>query len=103
MLRYRRRLSSAVRLRLWSREAGHDITERISEYHQFALECGEAEVFDYIECFYNQKRRHSTIGYPSMVEFEKRKLRMLSTEPGAGQRRQLPRSFIRTRTRCCFR
>jgi putative transposase len=28
-------------------------------------------VFDYIECFYNQKRRHSTLGYLSPVEFEK--------------------------------
>src|ERR1700722_16348136 len=29
-----------------------------------------ADVFDYIECFYNVKRRHSTIGYMSPVEFE---------------------------------
>jgi putative transposase len=28
-------------------------------------------VFDYIERFYNSKRRHSTIGYLSPVEFEK--------------------------------
>jgi len=27
-------------------------------------------VFDYIERFYNVKRRHSTIGYMSPVEFE---------------------------------
>ncbi|MGA6965982.1 MAG: IS3 family transposase [Xanthobacteraceae bacterium] len=31
----------------------------------------KADVFDYIECFYNPKRRHSTIGYLSPVEFEK--------------------------------
>ena len=30
-----------------------------------------ADVFDYIECFYNPRRRHSTIGYLSPVEFEK--------------------------------
>jgi len=30
----------------------------------------KADVFDYIECFYNIKRRHSTIGYISPVEFE---------------------------------
>jgi hypothetical protein len=30
-----------------------------------------ADVFDYIERFYNPKRRHSTIGYLSPVEFEK--------------------------------
>jgi putative transposase len=30
----------------------------------------KADVFDYIECFHNPKRRHSTIGYLSPVEFE---------------------------------
>jgi putative transposase len=30
----------------------------------------KADVFDYIECFYNPKRRHSTIGYVSPMEFE---------------------------------
>jgi len=29
-------------------------------------------VFDYIERFYNAVRRHSTIGYLSPVEFEKK-------------------------------
>src|SRR6202020_965276 len=29
-----------------------------------------ADVFDYIERFYNAKRRHSTIGYRSPLEFE---------------------------------
>src|SRR6266700_2313831 len=29
-----------------------------------------ADVFDYIERFYNPKRRHSTIGYLSPMEFE---------------------------------
>jgi putative transposase len=28
-------------------------------------------LFDYIERFYNAKRRHSTLGYLSPVEFEK--------------------------------
>jgi putative transposase len=27
-------------------------------------------VFDYVERFYNTKRRHSTIGYLSPMEFE---------------------------------
>tara|TARA_R110000787_G_C13383286_1_gene441985 strand:- start:700 stop:894 length:195 start_codon:yes stop_codon:yes gene_type:complete len=30
-----------------------------------------ADVFDYIERFYNPKRRHSTLGGISPVEFEK--------------------------------
>ena len=29
-------------------------------------------VFDYIEAFYNPKRRHSTLGYLSPAEFERR-------------------------------
>lgn len=35
--------------------------------------CGEAkmELFDYIEVFYNQRRRHSTIGYVSPAVFER--------------------------------
>ena len=31
-----------------------------------------ADVFDYIERFYNAKRRHSTIGYLSPMEFERK-------------------------------
>ena len=36
--------------------------------------CGHAkmELFDYIEVFYNQRRRHSTIGHVSPAEFERR-------------------------------
>jgi transposase InsO family protein len=35
--------------------------------------CGEAKMalFDYIEVFYNQRRRHSTIGYVSPATFER--------------------------------
>jgi putative transposase len=32
----------------------------------------KADVFDYIEGFYNARRRHSTIGYLSPIEFERR-------------------------------
>ena len=31
------------------------------------------ELFDYIEMFYNQRRRHSTLGQISPAEFERRK------------------------------
>ncbi|MCA3656957.1 MAG: IS3 family transposase, partial [Methylobacterium sp.] len=31
-----------------------------------------ADVFDYIERFYNAVRRHSTIGYVSPIEFERK-------------------------------
>ena len=33
-------------------------------------DAAKADVFDYIERFYNAKRRHSTIGYKSPMEFE---------------------------------
>lgn len=38
--------------------------------------CGQAkiELFDYLEIFYNQRRRHSTIGYVSPAVFEQRAL-----------------------------
>ncbi|MBI4444312.1 MAG: IS3 family transposase, partial [Acidobacteria bacterium] len=29
-----------------------------------------AEVFEYIEVFYNRQRRHSSLGYVSPAEFE---------------------------------
>ena len=36
--------------------------------------CGNAkrELFEYIEVFYNQRRRHSTLGYISPAVFEQR-------------------------------
>lgn len=33
-------------------------------------QAAKADVFDYIECFYNPKRRHSTIGCVSHMQFE---------------------------------
>jgi len=41
----------------------------------------KANVFDYIEWFYNATRRHSTIGYLSPVEFECRVGLALTTRP----------------------
>jgi len=31
----------------------------------------QADIFEYIEVFYNRQRRHSYLGYLSPVEFEK--------------------------------
>jgi putative transposase len=46
-------------------------TERTSNKTYRMRNEAKADVFDYIERFYNSKRRHSTIGYLSPMEFEK--------------------------------
>jgi putative transposase len=45
-------------------------TERIARKVYRTRDEAKADVFDYIERFYNTKRRHSTIGYLSPMEFE---------------------------------
>jgi putative transposase len=47
-------------------------TERIRGRVYRTRDAARADVFDYIERFYNPVRRHSTIGYLSPVEFEKK-------------------------------
>src|SRR6201986_5395751 len=46
-------------------------TERIGRKTYRSRDEARADVFDYIECFYNPKRRHSTIGYLSPMVFER--------------------------------
>ena len=46
-------------------------TERVAAKTYRSRDEAKADVFDYIECFYNA-RRHSTIGYLSPMEFERR-------------------------------
>ena len=45
-------------------------TERTARKTYRTRNEAKADVFDYIECFYNPRRRHSTIGYVSPMEFE---------------------------------
>jgi putative transposase len=45
-------------------------TERTARKTYRTRDDAKADVFDYIERFYNPRRRHSTIGYLSPVEFE---------------------------------
>lgn len=45
-------------------------TERIARRVYRSREQARADVFDYIERFYNPRRRHSTLGYISPVQFE---------------------------------
>ena len=47
-------------------------TERIGKRVYRTRDDARADVFDYIERFYNTVRRHSTIGYVSPVEFERK-------------------------------
>jgi putative transposase len=46
-------------------------TERVRRQVYRTRDAARADVFDYIERFYNTTRRHSTIGYLSPVEFER--------------------------------
>jgi putative transposase len=46
-------------------------TERTTRRIYRTRDDAKADVFDYIERFYNPKRRHSTIGYLSPMEFER--------------------------------
>ena len=45
-------------------------TERISRKTYRTRGQARADVFDYIERFYNPTRHHSTLGYVSPVQFE---------------------------------
>jgi transposase len=46
--------------------------ERIGNKTYRTRNQARADLFDYIERFYNAKRRHSTIGYLSPMEFERK-------------------------------
>ena len=45
--------------------------ERIARKTYRTRNQAKAEVFDYIERFYNSTRRHSTLGYLSPMDFER--------------------------------
>jgi putative transposase len=45
-------------------------TERTARKFYRTRDDAKADVFDYIERFYNPRRRHSTLGYLSPVEYE---------------------------------
>ena len=46
-------------------------TERTARTLSHTRDQAKADVFDYIERFYNPRRRHSTLGYLSPMEFER--------------------------------
>jgi putative transposase len=45
--------------------------ERTSRTNYQTRDQARADVFDYIERFYNLRRRHSTLGYLSPIDYEK--------------------------------
>ena len=47
--------------------------ERVSRVRYRTREEARADIFEYIECFYNRKRRHSYVGYISPVDYEEQK------------------------------
>ncbi len=47
-------------------------TERTARKVYRTRDAARADVFDYVERFYNPQRRHSTLGYLSPVEFEEK-------------------------------
>jgi putative transposase len=47
-------------------------TERTARKTYRTRDDAKADVFDYIECFYNPRRRHSTLGYLSPIAFEEK-------------------------------
>jgi transposase InsO family protein len=61
-------------------------TERTEPKTYRSRDEAKADVFDYIERFYNPKRRHSTIGYlsPRSSSAEPDSLKSVSSKPGAG-------------------
>ena len=46
-------------------------TERVGQKIYRTMAQAKADVFDYIERFYNPNRRHSTLGYLSPIDFDR--------------------------------
>jgi hypothetical protein len=55
-----------------------ELADRFASYGEAKM-----ELFDYIEVFYNQRRRHSTIGYLSPAAFERHASRSVVRLDGA--------------------
>lgn len=62
-------------------------TERTARKTYRSRDEAKADLFDYIERFYNPKRRHATLGYLSQLSLKERlgSLSMVSVKSAAGQ------------------
>jgi len=49
--------------------------ERVNRVRYQTRDEARADIFDYIECFYNRKRRHSYVGYISPADYEQQTTR----------------------------
>lgn len=56
-------------------------TELLDRHHWISRRELAAAIFDYIEAFYNPRRRHSALGYLSPIEFENRSAALTGTAP----------------------
>jgi putative transposase len=50
--------------------------ERVKRRSYATREDAKADIFDYMERFYNRQRRHSYLGYLSPVQYENRTMRI---------------------------
>jgi putative transposase len=62
-------------------------TERTAAKMYRTREQAKADVFDYIECFYNPRRWHSTVDYLSPMEFERKAVSVRACLPNRQQAR----------------
>ena len=62
----------------WFSTFKSELGERFDSYAE-----AKEKAFDYIEVFYNQQRRHSSLGYISPADFERRATRAGALDPAA--------------------
>jgi putative transposase len=52
-------------------------------HHRFKTQAeARTAIFQFVEGFYNPRRRHSALGYLSPAEFERRQARAVASSPG---------------------
>jgi transposase InsO family protein len=82
----------------WNSTLKSELGERFDSYA-----AAKAELFDYIEVFYNQQRRHSSLGYVSPAHYERTERLTRTGKVGGtdGSTRRSVVCFVRNRSRGC--